>query len=60
MGGVLTASGRQATKDTKYVQAKTKEGAVETAKHYTKLKGTLGVVVKLATPADLGAEKVME
>ncbi len=43
--------------DTKYVTAKTKEGAIRTAKFHSSLTRPVCSHARLATPADLGCTK---
>lgn len=46
--------------DRKYVRARTKQGAIKTAKFHTHLKGRIRTSTRLATPSDLGAVEVKQ
>jgi len=44
--------------ETRYVSAKSKGGAINTAKEVTSLKGNISCMARLATPRDLEARHV--
>lgn len=51
---VTRGSGREQKKQTMYVRSRTREGAEQTARENTFIKGKVSARARLATPRDLG------